>query len=66
MIIGGNGPRRTPELAARFATEFNIGFPSLDEIPERIARVHAACERLGSRPREPVALARDVDVRRRR
>ena len=54
VIVGGNGPRRTPELAARFATEFNLGFPSLDEIPERIARVHAACERIG---RDPASLS---------
>ena len=50
VIIGGTGPRRTPQLAARFATEFNLGFPSLDEIPERIDRVHAACERIGRDP----------------
>ena len=54
VIVGGNGPRRTPELAARFATEFNLGFPSLDEIPERIARVQAACERIG---RDPATLS---------
>jgi F420-dependent oxidoreductase-like protein len=54
VIVGGKGPRRTPELAARFATEFNVGFPSLDEIPERIDRVHAACERIG---RDPATLS---------
>ena len=51
VIVGGNGPRRTPELAARFATEFNLGFPPVDDIPVRIARVHAACERIGRDPR---------------
>ena len=54
VIVGGNGPRRTPELAARFATEFNLGFPALADIPERIARVHAACERIG---RDPASLS---------
>ena len=54
VIVGGNGPRRTPELAARFATEFNLGFPALGDIPERIARVHAACERIG---RDPASLS---------
>src|SRR6478752_2999170 len=54
VIVGGNGPRRTPELAARFATEFNLGFPSLDDIPTRIARAHAACERIG---RDPATLS---------
>src|SRR5688572_29024823 len=26
IIVGGNGPRRTPAIAARHASEFNIGF----------------------------------------
>src|SRR6478609_4481405 len=54
VIIGGNGPRRTPALAARFATEFNLGFPPLDDIPTRVARAHAACERIG---RDPATLS---------
>ncbi|GAA1997735.1 LLM class F420-dependent oxidoreductase [Microbacterium pumilum] len=54
VIVGGNGPRRTPDLAARFATEFNIGFPPVDDIPNRIARVQAACERIG---RDPASLS---------
>ena len=54
VIVGGNGPRRTPALAARFATEFNLGFPAVDEIPERIARVRAACEEIG---RDPATLS---------
>jgi F420-dependent oxidoreductase-like protein len=54
VIVGGNGPRRTPALAARFATEFNLGFPAADEIPERIARVRAACEEIG---RDPATLS---------
>ena len=50
VIIGGNGPRRTPELAARYATEFNIGFRSEPEIGAAFARVRAACERTGRDP----------------
>ncbi|QIG39706.1 LLM class F420-dependent oxidoreductase [Microbacterium sp. 4R-513] len=50
LIVGGRGPRRTPELAARFATEFNLGFPALEEIPERLANLRAACERVGRDP----------------
>ena len=30
IIIGGGGPKRTPALAARYATEFNLAFPTLD------------------------------------
>ena len=50
VIIGGNGPRRTPELAARYATEFNIGFRSEPEIADAFARVRAACERIDRDP----------------
>jgi len=35
IIIGGSGPRRTPRLAARFASEFNVAFTA----PERWAEV---------------------------
>jgi F420-dependent oxidoreductase-like protein len=47
VIVGGNGPKRTPALAARFATEYNTSFPAIADIPERFARVRAACERVG-------------------
>ncbi|MFE7846245.1 LLM class F420-dependent oxidoreductase [Microbacterium sp. NPDC057407] len=50
VIVGGAGPRRTPELAARFATEFNIGFQPEAMIAEKFAGVRAACERLGRDP----------------
>lgn len=50
VIVGGAGPRRTPELAARFATEFNIGFRSEDVIAQKFAGVRAACERVGRDP----------------
>jgi F420-dependent oxidoreductase-like protein len=50
VIVGGAGPRRTPELAARFATEFNIGFRPEHEIAEKFAGVRAACERIGRDP----------------
>ncbi len=50
VIVGGGGPRRTPELAARFATEYNLGFPTDDEIRTRIGNLRAACERVGRDP----------------
>lgn len=43
VIVGGGGPRRTPQLAARYAAEFNVGFCDLDEVAARVARVRAAC-----------------------
>ncbi|WP_375385035.1 LLM class F420-dependent oxidoreductase [uncultured Microbacterium sp.] len=50
IIIGGAGAKRTPELAARFATEYNIGFVPEHEIAAAFARVRAACERVGRDP----------------
>jgi F420-dependent oxidoreductase-like protein len=50
VIIGGAGVKRTPELAARYATEFNIGFRPEDEIAASFARVRAACEAIGRDP----------------
>ncbi len=57
IIVGGGGPRRTPEIAARFATEFNIGFRPESEIAEAFARVREACERID---RDPATLKLSV------
>jgi len=54
VIIGGGGPRRTPRLAARFAAEYNQGFPEKDQIPVQRDRVRAACEAIGRDPDELV------------
>ncbi|MDN3311212.1 LLM class F420-dependent oxidoreductase [Microbacterium oryzae] len=51
VIVGGAGLSRTPELAARHATEFNIAFQPEDVIADRFSRVRAACERVGRDPR---------------
>ncbi|WP_417564288.1 LLM class F420-dependent oxidoreductase [Microbacterium sp.] len=50
IIVGGGGPRRTPALAARFATEFNLGFQPEDVIAEKFAGVRAACVDAGRDP----------------
>lgn len=47
LIVGGGGARRTPELAARFATEFNIGFVSDDVVAEKFDGVREASVRVG-------------------
>lgn len=52
VIVGGNGPRRTPALAARFASEYNAGFPEIEDIPARFASVRRACEEIGRDPGE--------------
>ena len=48
LIVGGTGPRRTPRLAARFADEFNCGFPA--GAGERFARFREVCEGTGRDP----------------
>jgi F420-dependent oxidoreductase-like protein len=50
LLIGGVGKRRTPELAARYADEFNLPFVSLEVTREQFARVRAACEDQGRDP----------------
>lgn len=47
VIIGGQGPKRTPALAARFADEFNAGFVNLDAAITQFGRVRAACQARG-------------------
>ncbi|GGF39200.1 LLM class F420-dependent oxidoreductase [Subtercola lobariae] len=50
VIVGGNGPSRTPKLAARFAAEYNQAFPELANIARQFGRVRAACEAVGREP----------------
>lgn len=57
IIVGGNGPRRTPALAARFATEYNAAFPAFDDVPGLFSRVRAACEAIERDPSELVCSA---------
>ena len=47
IIIGGGGPKRTPALAARFAAEFNLAFPTLDFTGVQLGRVRAAMDKAG-------------------
>ncbi|MBZ4487825.1 LLM class F420-dependent oxidoreductase [Microbacterium sp. cx-55] len=50
VIVGGGGARRTPAIAARFATEFNIGFQPESVVAEKFDGVRAACEAIGRDP----------------
>lgn len=73
IIIGGQGRRRTPAIAARFADEFNRAFDSLDNTSAQFDRVRAACADAGRDPGSLVYSAAQVvccgrteaDVRRR-
>jgi F420-dependent oxidoreductase-like protein len=50
IIVGGGGPKRTPALAARFATEFNAPFVPRDFFVTQTDRVRAACEAVDRDP----------------
>ncbi|MCW2511709.1 MAG: putative F420-dependent oxidoreductase, Rv1855c family [Mycobacterium sp.] len=47
IIIGGGGPKRTPALAAKYASEFNIAFVDLDTLVTQYGRVAAALSDAG-------------------
>jgi F420-dependent oxidoreductase-like protein len=50
IVVGGQGPKRTPALAARFATEYNTDGVSPEECAEAYNRVGSACEKIGRDP----------------
>jgi F420-dependent oxidoreductase-like protein len=52
LILGGRGPRRTPALVARFASEYNVPFISIEEMRDAYGRVRSACEDAGRDPGE--------------
>ncbi|GAA0900299.1 LLM class F420-dependent oxidoreductase [Pseudonocardia zijingensis] len=54
VIVGGHGKKRTPALAARFATEFNVGFSPVDVVAAQFERVDAACQAIERDPSEVV------------
>jgi F420-dependent oxidoreductase-like protein len=47
IIVGGRGAKRTPELAGRFADEFNMPFKTVAETAAAFDRVRAASKRYG-------------------
>jgi F420-dependent oxidoreductase-like protein len=74
VIIGGLGPRRTPALAARYATEFNVAFAPVTRTADQFTTVRAACERLREPRRAPMVFSvaqnvvcgrTDAEIRRR-
>jgi F420-dependent oxidoreductase-like protein len=50
VLVGGAGPRRTPQLAARFADEYNIPFATLADSEAAFERVRHACQETGRDP----------------
>ncbi|WP_238016158.1 LLM class F420-dependent oxidoreductase [Dactylosporangium sp. AC04546] len=74
VIIGGKGPRRTPQLAARYGDEFNVPFSTLADTDAAYKRVVAAIEEEGRDGRAPIVFSfaqtiicgeTDSEVRRR-
>ncbi|MCW2579099.1 MAG: putative reductase [Blastococcus sp.] len=50
ILVGGAGKKRTPRLAARFASEFNVPFASVTDNVRLFAGVRDACEEAGRDP----------------
>lgn len=50
IIVGGGGPKRTPRLAAKHATEFNTPFVPIDFFTEQAERVRDACRAIDRDP----------------
>jgi F420-dependent oxidoreductase-like protein len=73
IVIGGKGKRRTPELAARFADEYNVPFDTEAVVAECFGRVRSACAAKGREAStltlsvaQTLAVGRDeAEVRRR-
>jgi alkanesulfonate monooxygenase len=47
LVVGGGGARRTPRLAATYASEFNLPFSSIADTEAQYDRVRAACAERG-------------------
>ncbi|MFI5492593.1 LLM class F420-dependent oxidoreductase [Actinoplanes sp. NPDC051859] len=62
VIVGGRGPRRTPELAARFADEFNMPFKTVAETAAAFDRVRQACDTYARPADRPLTLSAGVVV----
>ena len=53
IVVGGSGPKRTPELAGRYADEFNVYAGPIDEMKAKIGLARQSAEQAG---RDPDAL----------
>ncbi|MCW3843223.1 LLM class F420-dependent oxidoreductase [Micromonospora yasonensis] len=64
VIVGGRGPKRTPELAARYADEFNMPFKTVAETATAYRRIREACDRSGraGSGRAPLVLSAGIVV----
>ncbi|MCX6511321.1 MAG: LLM class F420-dependent oxidoreductase [Actinobacteria bacterium] len=73
IVMGGYGPKRTPALAAKYASEFNLPFPPVEIYRASRDNVRAACEARGRDPESMIYSvaqvlcigANDADIARR-
>jgi F420-dependent oxidoreductase-like protein len=56
IVIGGGGPKRTPRLAATYASEYNLPFAPVSFFSKQCERVLAACDAI-ERPRDEIVLS---------
>jgi F420-dependent oxidoreductase-like protein len=61
IMVGGNGPKVTWRLAARFADELNVDWLTPDEIREAKPVIASRCEEIG---RDPATLRLSVNISR--
>ncbi|MDG4764290.1 LLM class F420-dependent oxidoreductase [Solwaraspora sp. WMMD406] len=50
VLLGGTGRKRTPQLTARYADEFNAPFVGIEESARLFEQVRAACAKGGRNP----------------
>jgi F420-dependent oxidoreductase-like protein len=60
IIVGGAGKRRTPSLAARYASDFNAGFRTVEDTGRLFEQVDAVCSEIGRDPSTLVHSAAQV------
>jgi len=61
IMVGGNGPKVTWRLAARFADELNVDWLTPDEVRAAHAVIDSRCEEIG---RDPATLRISVNISR--
>ena len=64
IMVGGNGPRRTMTLVARFGDACNILNPDAGESRRLVDTIHKICDEIGRDPAEVEStVLRDTDLR---
>ena len=59
LWAGGSGPKRTPEIAAKFCSGWNVPYVSPERYRQLNQRIDAACEAIG---RDPATLERSINL----